>query len=336
MVRDDKLRVLFNDKIWFWDSGTGNQPVFLEIKPISRVDCLAFSPKGDWLVSCTDSVTWLWRFEGNHKPLVLDANGAVAFSEDGRWLAIVRSGIKVWDLEKAQERRRFKGLDLRDLTWSHRGPADETQIAVKFDPSGKWLVGGTPREVVVWDVLDGETPVRLDGACLPVAVSADGKWLATGSSPSAGAPADTVKLWKLANKNVYEPQLLKGHKGGVSKLAFTSDSNTLVSASYDGTVRLWRVHDAKKAIAIVVPGARDWMAIPFGLHGKRVAIGLPDGTVRLWDIETGVEVLTLKSHGDPVVFIGFAVDGTRLVSLSSHGTVNVWEAPKAPAAVDFK
>jgi len=48
--------------------------------------------------------------------------------------------------------------------------------------------------------------------------------------------------------------------------------------------------------------------------GKTLASGSKDKTVKLWDVATGKEVVTLKGHTDPVLSVAFGPDGKTLAS----------------------
>ena len=50
-----------------------------------------------------------------------------------------------------------------------------------------------------------------------------------------------------------------------------------------------------------------------------------DHTAKLWDAESGKELLTLRGHSDPVYGVAFSPDGKRLATASGDRTVQVYE-----------
>ncbi len=74
---------------------------------------------------------------------------------------------------------------------------------------------------------------------------------------------------------------------------------------------------------------RSVLCVAFSPDGHRLATSSEDQTVRLWDAETGQEVLTLHGHTDIVPSVVFSPDGNRLVSAGADGTVQIREAAAA-------
>jgi hypothetical protein len=66
--------------------------------------------------------------------------------------------------------------------------------------------------------------------------------------------------------------------------------------------------------------------VAFSPDGRRLASASYDGTVKLWDADTGQEVLTLRGHSGRVTSVAFSPDGRRLASANDDGTVMLWDA----------
>ena len=52
--------------------------------------------------------------------------------------------------------------------------------------------------------------------------------------------------------------------------------------------------------------------------------GSADNTIKLWDVETGQEIRTLKGHDGVVYSVNFSPDGKTLVSGSWDKTIKLW------------
>ena len=66
-------------------------------------------------------------------------------------------------------------------------------------------------------------------------------------------------------------------------------------------------------------------SVSFSPDGSRIVSGSADYTVRVWDSQSGAELMRLNGHTYEVSSVSFSPDGTRIVSGSWDDTVRVWD-----------
>ena len=116
--------------------------------------------------------------------------------------------------------------------------------------------------------------------------------------------------------------ILEGHTNSVSSVSFSPDGQTLVSGSWDKTVRVWDVNTGRH-LRTLTGHTNRVTYVSFSPDGQTLVSGSWDGTVRVWDVNTGRHLRTLTVSG--VISISFSPDGQTLASGSLDGTVRLWD-----------
>ncbi len=273
-------------------SGNGRIPVRVPDADALRLDVRAVDARG--LASPTVSHIWrvagsgeIRQFEGHAGPVT-----SVALSADGhRALSHGWDGtVRLWDTETGQELKRLEGRIGRVSSVALSADGRRTLSA----DGHRALSGGLGGTVRLWDTETGQELKRLHVHTVlgvsSVALSADGRRALVGSEEG------TVRLWDTGTGR--ELKRFGGHAASVSSLALSADGRRALSA------------DGRRAM---LPGAP---AFPFSY----------DATVRLWDTETGQELMRLDVHTVlGVSSVALSADGRRALVGSEEGTVWLWD-----------
>jgi WD40 repeat protein len=86
------------------------------------------------------------------------------------------------------------------------------------------------------------------------------------------------------------------------------------------------VHLGTAQQAVLIGHDHSVRSVSFSPDGTRIVSGSFDNTVRVWDAQSGAELLRLRGHGDRVTEVRYSPDGTRIVSGAYDRTVRVWDA----------
>jgi WD40 repeat protein/serine/threonine protein kinase len=284
------------------------------------VQGLSISPDGQRIAAVAKSGVSVWALTDRQPSVASPPPGGtflgVAFSPDGRWVAVGERA------EQGQQRGQVRLLELRAAQWVRALPAKaDIAFSVAIRPDGRVLAGSTSEgSIQLWDPRVGKplcTCVGHEGMVYRVTFSADGRLMA-----SAGQDR-TIRLWNGETGALI--RVLRGHTDGVTSVAFSRDGQLLASASQDQTIRVWNATSG--ALVHTCRGHTGWVLdVCMSPDGQRLASAADDRLVKLWDVHTGQEVFTFDGHQGAVRAVAFGLDGSHLLSAGDDGTVRVWSA----------
>jgi WD40 repeat protein/outer membrane protein OmpA-like peptidoglycan-associated protein len=167
---------------------------------------------------------------------------------------------------------------------------------------------------------------------------------------SARVRLRAAQTWDAANISEIPSMTLEGHSGSILHAEFSRDGNRIVTASADGTARIW---DANTGFTMFsLPHGRTTVRMAsFSNDGTKVVTVSDDNSIRLWDAETGTYlrgVTPVSTEGEftgGTIFDGLRGAGTRgttiarrvfsavfdpqdrfIISALENGVVVVWYA----------
>jgi WD40 repeat protein len=257
-----------------------------------------------------------------------DDNLALSCGEDGT--------LRLWDLAKGQEIRTLLEASAEITSWSTSGGTGLQ--SADFSPDGKFAVCGG-KELWVFEVPGGKQVHHFESrfGFSAVAFCDDRLILYT-----ANSTAPTLRDWK-EGKNEFafhkEDQSFRVAVSRDGRLALTGHFGQHRNGDYDysagSRVRSWDLQDRTKPPRVFT--GHVWMVLSVAISpdGRRGLSGSDDGTMRLWDLTTGKELVCFdvspqgqaKNASKRVYCVTFTPDGRYALSGGGNKLLQVWRLP---------
>lgn len=119
--------------------------------------------------------------------------------------------------------------------------------------------------------------------------------------------------------------VLQGHGSAVEDVAFCPVESMLASVS-DTTILIWDTSNGK--LLNKISGKKDKIScVSFSNDGANIAAGMYNGSIRVFNVKTGQEVLTMSErHAERVRHLTYISDSAIIVSASTDKSVMFWRA----------
>src|SRR6266446_1604426 len=198
-------------------------------------------------------------------------------------------------------RGNLRGLDLSHLSLRHLYLQDvEMQDAS--------LAGATLQGSIFSEAFDGMSAI---------AISRSGQYWA------AGSERGDAWIWDEEGQVLH--RMWRAHMDRIRTLSFSPDGHSLVTGSWDNSIKLWDV--ASGALLWSDWRASNLASAAFAPDGRFLATsGGKDATIHLWDLHSGTCLQTL-TQTYPVSALVWSPDGHLLASGNADGSICIWEQP---------
>jgi WD40 repeat protein len=200
--------------------------------------------------------------------------------------------------------------------------------AVQFSNDGKTLASGSADgSVKLWDVATSKEKFTFTGNDYvdSVAFTSDGKTLAVGCGDGV------IRLWDTISGQ--QKMAFRVGEGQVNGLAFSTDDQTLASASWKA-LQLWDMATGKQRTLMSsrIGDLRPvFMCIGFDPTGSILASGIsePETTIKLWEVSSGHPLVSFPPFHRVIHALIFDARGTLMATAGSKSII-VWDMPRVP------
>lgn len=331
-------------RLAFWDVSSGEllEVVAGHVGPVSD---LAWSPVDDRLASADNSgFARIWRAGASTAWRTLPTAHAqgLDWTGDGRFLAVAGGDI----IENAEPPTFFIWDRVTDeiVVEDLAGELDyDSGSLLFFSPDDQVILfQGTPgfpdfsgfQRVFALDPWSGsflQTFSADEGNLLwSFNWSPDGRQVATGTLDDP-----EIWIWDYERGEVVQKLGYDGAESGFQDVAWSPDGTKLAAALAEpGLAPVWDAHTWELLYTIDghEPPAEVW-SVEWSPDGSKVLttagsqeLGASDNSARIWDGDSGEEVLALRGHTASVLMGNWSPDGGRIVTSSLDNTVRVWDA----------
>lgn len=312
----------YDNTVRLWDTTTGK--LLYTLPHTNDVANVTFSPDGQQLATSSDKNVWLWNLEGEtplpvllqgHKNRVL---GSHFITKDGQHYLVSASQdrtLRLWDTDS--------GTMLRVLQGHTAGVTNLDYDAT----TGQLFSASLDGKIMRWDmtlsnqqIIDLKDKTPISTAIAPAA-----------SQVAVGFADGTLRLYSLPDSRLQSE--IRAHSKEILHLAFHPNGMLLASASFDKTVKLWRVTADELATPQTFSHPDKVRAVAFSPNGHLLVTGSNNGQIGLFPLGTEQPALRptfYQAHQGQINSVEIDAGGTYLLSSGADGYTRFWNLQEDP------
>jgi WD40 repeat protein len=316
---------------WYYLQRSFLEPPMEFRSQVGRFAGIAFSPLGDRLATVSldlgskknNAVVEVWDATSGSRLWHRRVTGSVVreghrvalcYSSDGQRLAAPdldpggsrTCAIMVWDAATGRVVHRLEGHDA-------------LVVGLGFSKDGATIASaGSDGSVRLWDAVSGrESPPFFSSvhSTFSMAFRNDGLRVALGGEDG------TVSLWDVSSgKRLHDLGQLRGR---IDCIAFDSDAKHLVAGSANGDVKIWAATSGRELSELPrLPATVFGLTFNSVAAMPRLAMGSGDGMIRLWDLRSSKEALSIRVRSG-LYGMAFSPEGSRLALAFGDGSIRI-------------
>jgi WD40 repeat protein/serine/threonine protein kinase len=316
-------------RIWDLNPTTGAENLFLAAHEFSahegEIYDAIYSPDGTQIASTgSDGALRVWDSATGEQ--LLNLQGTLedvffpAYSSNGEWLAAANrdGGVSIWDARSGQELYHFSS-------------ESKGYTTVAFSPDGsKLAAAGAAGTATLWDTAAGKQLSTFDNKSqiMRLIYDPDGQrlksfdvdgyvigWDANASSQNPLYTEETSK--RVCATTLWDAEITQNGRrwaaASLDTIVYVYDADHGVGEDQSFS-RLYKIGGHSGHVT----------GTAFNPDGTLLASSSYDGTVRLWDMADGKELLTLAKQPQPVNGVDFSPDGDKVAAAGADGKISIY------------
>ena len=266
---------------------------------------------------------WEWGYLAHlcRRPLLtiksnLEIPSNIAFSHDGKLVAVVDSGkkINIWNS--------FTGKPITTLSASALGGISD----IIFSTDSQHIILATHKGGIrTWNIADAKELLFTNLPEFPDNLQA------TSFSPDGNIFAATARkgqlyIWNLKTNVRSRSVTLRPAPTDINCITIVNNGKSVACGSNDSVIRIYDTQTGRLQKELLSPVTLSpIISISSSPNGEYLAVGTSSRLIQVWNIQLDKPCTTTSAHYLDVAALTFSANGNRLASTGSDGSINIWD-----------